>query len=462
MPYIVNAATLTGTGQLPKFEDDLFWVTKGGAQDEERMYLIPTAEVPLTNFVRDEILPARCAAAEAHRAHAVLSLGGGQLWQGHARHDPRPPVRQGRDRPDRRTRDVVRRRSKSWSEHAESILQKLELPYRVVLLCTGDIGFGSAKTYDLEVWLPGQNKYREISSCSNCEAFQARRMQARFRDAQGKPELVHTLNGSALAVGRTLVAVMENYQRADGGIDIPAVLQPYMGGMTVIPAIADRIHLAPQSVTLPQRRFLHCRRGSLAPSVNMRRRGLSGGCWREQDVVVGAHAIDEGDRHPAARISGLGVFVVFRQREQRQRLFHGRPGVGIELLLLREHARVLEVRDADVVRRQREPGAIRLLDARRQLVLQIAEIACGRRDARLRIEPIHDAHVARRLLGQLHHAAYAGLAGRLRVPLRFLVGDRRQQAPLDAGLAAVRARSWSGTAAAVTGCAPEKRRRRDG
>ena len=236
VPYIVNRAAVTGTGQLPKFEEDLFWVTKGGASDEDRMYLIPTAEVPLTNFVRDEIVP------------------GGTLPLKFTAHTPCFRSEAGSYGKDTRGMFRVHQFDKvelvqivhpdeSYNAleelvgHAELVLQRLDLPYRVVLLCTGDTGFGSAKTYDLEVWLPGQGKYREISSCSNFEAFQARRMQARFRGAQGKPELVHTLNGSALAIGRTLIAVLENYQRADGGVDIPSVLQAYMGGLSYIPAM---------------------------------------------------------------------------------------------------------------------------------------------------------------------------------------------------------------------------------
>ena len=236
VPYIVNRAALTGTGQLPKFEDDLFWVTKGGAPDEDRMYLIPTAEVPLTNFARDEIVPGDTLPLKftAHTPCFRSEAGGyGKDTRGMFR------VHQF----DKVELVQIVHPGESYNAleelvgHAELVLQKLELPYRVVLLCTGDTGFASAKTYDLEVWLPGQGKYREISSCSNCEAFQARRMQARFRGAQGKPELVHTLNGSALAVGRTLIAVLENYQRADGGVDIPSVLQAYMAGMTFIPAM---------------------------------------------------------------------------------------------------------------------------------------------------------------------------------------------------------------------------------
>jgi seryl-tRNA synthetase len=236
VPYIVNRAAVTGTGQLPKFEEDLFWVTKGGASDEDRMYLIPTAEVPLTNFVRDEIVP------------------GGTLPLKFTAHTPCFRSEAGSYGKDTRGMFRVHQFDKvelvqivhpdeSYNAleelvgHAELVLQRLDLPYRVVLLCTGDTGFASAKTYDLEVWLPGQGKYREISSCSNFEAFQARRMQARFRGAQGKPELVHTLNGSALAIGRTLIAILENYQRADGGVDIPSVLHPYMGGMSYIPAM---------------------------------------------------------------------------------------------------------------------------------------------------------------------------------------------------------------------------------
>jgi seryl-tRNA synthetase len=236
VPYIVNRAALTGTGQLPKFEDDLFWVTKGGAPDEDRMYLIPTAEVPLTNFMRDEIVPGDTLPLKFTAHTPCFRSEAGSYGK-----DSRGMFRVHQYDKVELVQIVHPDESYSALEelvgHAELVLQKLELPYRVVLLCTGDTGFASAKTYDLEVWLPGQGKYREISSCSNCEAFQARRMQARFRGAQGKPELVHTLNGSALAVGRTLIAVLENYQRADGGVDIPTVLQAYMAGMTFIPAM---------------------------------------------------------------------------------------------------------------------------------------------------------------------------------------------------------------------------------
>jgi len=233
-PYIANAETLTGTTQLPKFASDMFSVRKGGSEDEsESLYLISTSEITLTNTVRDEIL-----AAEALPIRLVAHTPCFRSEAGSYGKDTRGMIRQHQFdkvelvqivRPDR-SYDTL----EELTGHAETILRRLELPYRVVALCTGDIGFAAAKTYDLEVWLPGQNAYREISSCSNCEAFQARRMQARFRNAQGKPELVHTLNGSGLAVGRTLVAVLENYQRADGSIDVPAVLQPYMGGTKII------------------------------------------------------------------------------------------------------------------------------------------------------------------------------------------------------------------------------------
>ncbi|MDQ2962197.1 MAG: serine--tRNA ligase [Pseudomonadota bacterium] len=236
VPYIVNRTAMTGTGQLPKFEDDLFWVTKGGTPDEERMYLIPTAEVPLTNLVRDQILPADTLPLKftAHTPCFRSEAGSyGKDTRGMFRVHQYDKVELVQIVHPDESYDAL----EILVAHAESVLQRLELPYRVVLLCTGDTGFGSAKTYDLEVWLPGQGKYREISSCSNFEAFQARRMQARFRGAQGKPELVHTLNGSALAIGRTLIAILENYQRADGGVDIPSVVQAYMGGMTFIPAM---------------------------------------------------------------------------------------------------------------------------------------------------------------------------------------------------------------------------------
>lgn len=233
VPCIVNEQTLTGTGQLPKFEDDLFRVRKGGAEDDARLYLIPTAEVPLTNFVRESILRSDELPVKLTAHTPCFRSEAGSYGK-----DTRGMIRVHQFDKVELVQIVHPGSSYQALEellgHAEAILRKLELPYRVMLLSAGDIGFASAKTYDLEVWLPGQGKYREISSCSNCEAFQARRMQARFRTAQGKPELVHTLNGSGLAVGRTLVAVLENYQRADGGVDVPAALLPYMQGMRAI------------------------------------------------------------------------------------------------------------------------------------------------------------------------------------------------------------------------------------
>ena len=234
-PYIVNEATLRGTGQLPKFEADLFAVSKGGqdglASDEQQaLYLIPTSEVTLTNLVRDEIL-AESQLPLQLTAHTPCF----RSEAGSAGRDTRGMIRQHQF--DKVEMVQIVHPDKSYEAleqmtgHAEAVLQKLGLPYRVVLLCTGDMGFGAAKTYDLEVWLPAQQTYREISSVSNCEAFQARRLQARFKTAQGKNELVHTLNGSGLAVGRTLVAVLENYQNADGSVTVPEVLRGYMGGV---------------------------------------------------------------------------------------------------------------------------------------------------------------------------------------------------------------------------------------
>ena len=230
-PYIVNAETLVGTTQLPKFETDMFAALKGGAEGEgERLYLISTAEIPLTNSVRDEILAADALPLKLTAHSPCFRSEAGSYGK-----DTRGMIRQHQF--DKVEMVQVVHPDKSYealeemTRHAEVILQRLGLPYRVMALCTGDIGFASAKTYDLEVWLPGQDAYREISSCSNCEAFQARRMRARFRNAQGKPELVHTLNGSGLAVGRTLVAVMENYQQADGSIAVPDALRGYMGGV---------------------------------------------------------------------------------------------------------------------------------------------------------------------------------------------------------------------------------------
>lgn len=231
-PYIVNAETLHGTGQLPKFESDLFTVKKGGHEgDEESLYLIPTSEVTLTNLVRDEIVAADSLPIKLTAHTPCFRSEAGSYGR-----DTRGLIRQHQF--DKVEMVQLVHPEKSYEaldemvKHAGAILQKLGLPYRVVLLCTGDMGFGAAKTYDLEVWLPAQNTYREISSISNCEAFQARRMQARFRQEKGRPELLHTLNGSGLAVGRTLVAILENYQQADGSVEIPEVLVPYMGGIT--------------------------------------------------------------------------------------------------------------------------------------------------------------------------------------------------------------------------------------
>jgi seryl-tRNA synthetase len=230
-PYIVNADTLRGTGQLPKFEADLFAAKKGGQEGEgEALYLIPTSEVTLTNTVRDEIVAAEDLPIKLTGHTPCFRSEAGSYGR-----DTRGMIRQHQFDKVEMVQIVHPEKSYEALEemvgHAETILQRLGLPYRVVSLCTGDMGFGAAKTYDLEVWLPAQNAYREISSVSNCEAFQARRMQARFRSGQGKPELLHTLNGSGLAVGRTLVAVLENYQNADGSVTVPPALRPYMGGL---------------------------------------------------------------------------------------------------------------------------------------------------------------------------------------------------------------------------------------
>ena len=232
-PYIVNADTLRGTGQLPKFEADLFAANKGGqdgGEDKQDLYLIPTSEVTLTNVVRDEIV-AEAELPIKMTAHTPCF----RSEAGSAGRDTRGMIRQHQF--DKVEMVQIVHPDKSYEAleemtgHAEAILQKLGLPYRVMSLCTGDMGFGATKTYDLEVWVPAQSTYREISSVSNCEAFQARRLQARFKNAQGKNELVHTLNGSGLAVGRALVAVLENYQNADGSVTVPEVLRPYLGGI---------------------------------------------------------------------------------------------------------------------------------------------------------------------------------------------------------------------------------------
>jgi seryl-tRNA synthetase len=240
VPFMVNAASMRGTGQLPKFEEDLFKVPRqmggedgAGEAKIENFYLIPTAEVPVTNLVRDTI-----TAAEALPLKFVAHTPCFRSEAGSYGRDVRGMIRQHQFEKVELVQIAKPEESMQLLEeltsHAEKILELLELPYRRVLLCTGDMGFGSTKTYDLEVWIPSQNAYREISSCSNMGDFQARRMQARFKVGQGKPELVHTLNGSGLAVGRTGVAILENFQQADGSINIPSVLQPYMGGLKVL------------------------------------------------------------------------------------------------------------------------------------------------------------------------------------------------------------------------------------
>ncbi|OAM30482.1 serine--tRNA ligase [Eikenella sp. NML03-A-027] len=229
-PYIVSDSTLIGTGQLPKFGEDLFHVIRGGDESKTKQYLIPTAEVTLTNTVRERILPADALPIKLTAHSPCFRSEAGSHGK-----DTRGLIRQHQF--DKVEMVQIAHPDHSYAAleemvgHAERILQLLELPYRVITLCTGDMGFGAAKTYDLEVWVPAQNTYREISSCSNCEDFQARRMKARFKDEDGKNRLVHTLNGSGLAVGRTLVAVLENHQNADGSISIPAALRPYLGGV---------------------------------------------------------------------------------------------------------------------------------------------------------------------------------------------------------------------------------------
>lgn len=236
VPYIVNAASMRGTGQLPKFEEDLFKVPRHvgeGAEGEARIenfYLIPTAEVPLTNIVRDAIVSADALPLKfvAHTPCFRSEAGSyGKDTRGMIRQHQFDKVELVHVVPADQSFDTL----EELTGNAEAILKTLELPFRTVVLCTGDMGFGSTKTYDIEVWIPAQNTYREISSCSNMGDFQARRMQARMRAGQGKPELVHTLNGSGLAVGRTLVAILENYQNADGSVTIPTALRPYMGGL---------------------------------------------------------------------------------------------------------------------------------------------------------------------------------------------------------------------------------------
>ena len=236
-PYIVNDSTLLGTGQLPKFGEDLFHVTRGGDETKLTQYLIPTAEVTLTNTVRDTILAEKDLPLKLTAHSPCFRSEAGSHGK-----DTRGLIRQHQFDKVEMVQIVQPEKSYEALEemvsHAENILKALELPYRVITLCTGDMGFGATKTYDLEVWVPAQNTYREISSCSNCEDFQARRMKARFKDENGRNRLVHTLNGSGLAVGRTLVAVLENHQNADGSINIPAALRPYLCGLERLEADA--------------------------------------------------------------------------------------------------------------------------------------------------------------------------------------------------------------------------------
>lgn len=230
VPYMVNAASMFGTGQLPKFEEDLFAVPRG---DDGRLFLIPTSEVPVTNFMRNETVVADALPMKYVGHTPCFRSEAGSYGR-----DTRGMIRQHQF--DKVELVRIEHPEHSWvaleelSSHAEAILRKLELPYRKIVLCTGDMGFSSAKTYDLEVWLPAQKTYREISSCSNCGDFQARRMQGRFKSGQGKNEFVHTLNGSGLAVGRTLVAILENYQQADGSLSVPKALVPWMGGVEIL------------------------------------------------------------------------------------------------------------------------------------------------------------------------------------------------------------------------------------
>jgi seryl-tRNA synthetase len=232
-PYIVNREILEGTGQLPKFKEDMFWVLRGGDEEQVEQYLISTSEISLTNTVRESVLKPEDLPVKL-TAHSPCF----RSEAGSAGRDTRGLIRQHQFDKVEMVRIELPENSMAALEemtgHAEAVLQKLGLPYRTVLLCSGDMGFGSTKTYDLEVWLPAQNTFREISSCSNMGAFQARRMQARFKNAQGKNEFVHTLNGSGLAVGRTLVAVLENYQQADGTVEVPEALRPYLGGASVL------------------------------------------------------------------------------------------------------------------------------------------------------------------------------------------------------------------------------------
>jgi seryl-tRNA synthetase len=234
-PYIVNREVLEGTGQLPKFKEDMFWVSRGGDESQPEQYLISTSEISLTNSVRETVLAADALPIKL-TAHSPCF----RSEAGSAGRDTRGMIRQHQFDKVEMVQVVHPERSydalEEMTGHAEAVLQRLGLPYRVVLLCSGDMGFGSTKTYDLEVWVPAQDTFREISSVSNTEGFQARRMQARFKNAQGRNELVHTLNGSGLAVGRTLVAVLENYQNADGSVTVPEALRPYLGGLEALKA----------------------------------------------------------------------------------------------------------------------------------------------------------------------------------------------------------------------------------
>jgi seryl-tRNA synthetase len=342
-PYIVNAETLVGTTQLPKFEADMFSVKKGGVEsDGENLYLISTSEITLANTVRGEILPASALPIRLTAHTPCFRSEAGSYGK-----DTRGMIRQHQFDKVELVQIVSPDTSYDALEqltgHAEAILQRLALPYRVMALCTGDIGFASTKTYDLEVWLPAQHAYREISSCSNCEAFRRGACRRDFATRKANRSSSITLNGSGLAVGRTLVAVMENYQRADGGIDVPEVLQPYMTGTTsLIGRSVNCFSAAP--LILPATALLgFCRHRGQHPQT-----WLQGRLSDEQDVVVAAHAIDERDRHSAAGVTVLRIDVILGFGKQWQRFLDVVPEIRIELLLLRQHASVLEMRDTDI------------------------------------------------------------------------------------------------------------------
>ncbi len=427
VPYLVNAASMRGTGQLPKFEEDLFKVPFGleepssveqariassGDADSLRetprqrnFYLIPTAEVPVTNMVRDEIVPLEKLPLKFVAHTPCFRSEAGSYGR-----DTRGMIRQHQFDKVELVQMVHPDESYAALEqllgHAETILQKLGLPYRVVKLCTGDMGFSSALTYDIEVWLPAQNTYREISSCSNFEAFQARRMQARFRNAQGKPELLHTLNGSGLAVGRTLVVSWKTISRPMAAWWSLRCCVLTWAARKYSPHKKDRSSIRYDSPCL-RKQVLHRRYQSIGRRLR-HERWLTGFLPLEY-VIVAADAFHQYHRLAAARIAVFQGFVVIRMAQHRHPFFHVCPAIRVHSGTAGQYARIFQMTGALIVGRKRHPGPVGLGDTVRQLFLEQHQILRAGEDALTRIQPVADIHLVGSVFGQHHDAAYIGV-----------------------------------------------------